>query len=397
MVLMLLLGDTAGSAQTPVPPATRPSGQGTESESGSPAFIEFSQLKVRHRPPAPSYPPLARVAGIQGTMVVRITVGANGFVETAEALEGPAMLRPAAVAICRAWRFDPVEVGGKPSRVQSELRMPFKLKDVPDSGREAQISQAVIDLEMTHSPLAAPIDPGAIQKEIDAWLAQVGLIQTSQTGADPAKTIHLSLKIQAVRTPDGLYIHDVMERASLLSDRGLKENKAGAPQRICFFDHAHGRKGESGFADSLLNTVRRSLTELIVPQVMGPPSKVAPGGGTLPADRSEPGRPLVVDFDFSQIKVKTQPAAPPYPALAKLAGIQGTVVLELTIDPAGATVDAEAVSGPTVLLVHAIRFALQWEFEPARLNGVPQFGRFKLTMPFRLAQRPPEPIFVNRR
>ena len=61
-----------------------------------------------------------------------------------------------------------------------------------------------------------------------------------------------------------------------------------------------------------------------------------------------------------------------------------TVVIVLTIDPAGIPIQAEAQSGPPALLTTAIGYALNWEFEPARLNGVPQLARFKLTMPFRL-------------
>ncbi len=92
----------------------------------------------------------------------------------------------------------------------------------------------------------------------------------------------------------------------------------------------------------------------------------------------------VVDFDFSQIKVKYQPPAPPYPPLAKLAKIQGTVVVEITVGVDGVPVKATALDGPPQLRPTAEQYAMNWRFEPALLNGVPQTARFKLTMPFRL-------------
>ena len=111
---------------------------------------------------------------------------------------------------------------------------------------------------------------------------------------------------------------------------------------------------------------------------------MAPGApGAPPAEPTEKAKG-VVDFDFSQIRVKRQPPAPPYPIAAKLARVQGTVVLDLIIDPQGEPILAEAREGPVPLLLTAIGYALDWRFEPARLNGVPQVARFRLTMPFRL-------------
>lgn len=92
----------------------------------------------------------------------------------------------------------------------------------------------------------------------------------------------------------------------------------------------------------------------------------------------------VVDFDFSQMKIKFQPPAPPYPPLAKIARIQGTVVVEITVGPDGIPLSAHAVEGPAQLRDTAEKYAMQWKFEPAMLNGVPQTARFKLTMPFKL-------------
>ena len=92
----------------------------------------------------------------------------------------------------------------------------------------------------------------------------------------------------------------------------------------------------------------------------------------------------VVDFDFSQIKVKLQPPPPPYPPLAKIAKIQGTVVVEIVVGLDGVPTKATALEGPPQLRPTAENYAMQWRFEPALLNGQPQMARFRLTMPFKL-------------
>jgi protein TonB len=92
----------------------------------------------------------------------------------------------------------------------------------------------------------------------------------------------------------------------------------------------------------------------------------------------------VVEFDFSQIKIKLQPPPPPYPAMAKIAKIQGTVIVEIVVGPDGVPVSARALDGPPQLRPTAENYAMQWRFEPAMMNGQPVNAKFKLTMPFRL-------------
>jgi protein TonB len=92
----------------------------------------------------------------------------------------------------------------------------------------------------------------------------------------------------------------------------------------------------------------------------------------------------VVEFDFTQIKEKLRPPPPPYPPMAKIAKIQGTVIVEIVIGPDGVPVSARALDGPPQLRPTAENYAMQWRFEPALMNGQPVNAKFKLTMPFRL-------------
>ena len=85
-----------------------------------------------------------------------------------------------------------------------------------------------------------------------------------------------------------------------------------------------------------------------------------------------------------RIKVKYSPPAPPYPPLAKIAHIQGNVVVEIVVGPDGIPVSARAVEGPTQLRAMAEDYAMKWKFEPAMSNGVAQSARFKLTLNFKL-------------
>jgi len=61
--------------------------------------------------------------------------------------------------------------------------------------------------------------------------------------------------------------------------------------------------------------------------------------------------------------------APEYPIIAKQAQVQGTVIIDATIDEQGNVVQARALRGPGLLLAAALQAVTSWKYEPTRLNG----------------------------
>jgi len=62
---------------------------------------------------------------------------------------------------------------------------------------------------------------------------------------------------------------------------------------------------------------------------------------------------------------------PVYPALARQARIQGTVVLHAIIDKDGQVAKLEVVSGHPLLVQSALDAVKQWRYKPTQLNGEP--------------------------
>jgi protein TonB len=62
---------------------------------------------------------------------------------------------------------------------------------------------------------------------------------------------------------------------------------------------------------------------------------------------------------------------PQYPAIAKAARIQGTVVLQATISKAGSIENLRVVSGPPMLQQAAMDAVRSWRYKPYLLNGDP--------------------------
>lgn len=256
------------------------------------------------------------------------------------------------------------------------------------------IERVVLQIETLSSAQSVPVDGKTIEQESRAWLAQAGVAVVNSESADPESTHHLKLEIQTLHTRDGIYAYNVMGRFSRLSDLKLIRNEPGKAQRIWFAQRLAGQKGETGFQDNLIQALHQTLRDMFIAPNAPPPRdeqpktpQVASGHEAMAHD----GAKKMVDFEFYQIKVRRQPPAPPYPPVAKANGIQGTVVVMIIVDPTGLPNRAEALSGPPELLMTAIRYALNWEFEPARLNGIPVMARFKLTMPFNLRENPLPP------
>lgn len=75
----------------------------------------------------PQYPPLARDAHIQGSVVLQAVIGKNGQIENVQVVSGPAQLARAAVDAVKQWRYKPYFLNGQPVEVQTMINVNFSL------------------------------------------------------------------------------------------------------------------------------------------------------------------------------------------------------------------------------------------------------------------------------
>ena len=78
------------------------------------------------------------------------------------------------------------------------------------------------------------------------------------------------------------------------------------------------------------------------------------------------------------------PIRPVYPAIAREARIQGTVVVEATISTQGLVEHARVVSGPPILATAALSAIAQARYEPFKLNGDPVEVETTISVIFKL-------------
>lgn len=79
--------------------------------------------------PMPQYPPLAKMARIQGTVRLEAVIAQDGTIQDLKVLSGHPLLIPAALSAVKTWRYEPTLLNGVPVKVITEIDVNFTLSD----------------------------------------------------------------------------------------------------------------------------------------------------------------------------------------------------------------------------------------------------------------------------
>jgi protein TonB len=75
----------------------------------------------------PMYPPIAKAARVQGTVVLQATISKSGTIENLKVISGPAMLTGSALDAVRTWRYRPYLLNNEPVEVDTTINVIFTL------------------------------------------------------------------------------------------------------------------------------------------------------------------------------------------------------------------------------------------------------------------------------
>lgn len=91
----------------------------------------------------PLYPPIAKTAGICGTVVLHTIIAKDGTVDELEYVSGPVLLMKAAMDAVKQWQYAPTLLAGEPVMVDTTISVVFALSgckaanNAPPSGAPA--------------------------------------------------------------------------------------------------------------------------------------------------------------------------------------------------------------------------------------------------------------------
>jgi TonB family protein len=123
-----------------------------------------------------------------------------------------------------------------------------------------------------------------------------------------------------------------------------------------------------------------------VPAVRGPAESRQPSEGLVQAASSvEPADAMELSAAAAESGLVHR-VEPDYPEDARRQGVQGSVVLEVHINPDGAVQELKLISGPSLLAQAATDAVRQWKFKPHMVNGHRAEMQTVVTLNFRLPQ-----------
>jgi TonB family protein len=312
----------------------------------------------------PIYPPLARQARIQGTVVLLIVIGKAGEVRDVRLMSGHPMLAPAAIKAVKQWKYQPYQQGGQAIEVATNVSVSFRL---PEAGFVSQPAYGV------DSPLIRS----------DEGVVPVSEFQMRQLRTEKVEPVYPALAVQA-RIQDTVVLEVQVNAAGDVENVKLV---SGHPLLVKVSIEAvkqwkYSPYVQNGNGTPFVGVVRLNFTMgtgddggiVSEPAIVEnlPPSSGFPRGVRISSGVSQ---------TFLLRKVD-----PEYPPEAKDEHIEGVVRLEVNIDREGNVSNLEPISGDPALAAAAIEAVRQWKYRPYLLHGEPVEVDTQVEVNFRLAE-----------
>lgn len=115
-----IIGGVLSSAPPPPPKATTPKRIRVGGQ------VENAKLMFQ---PKPDYPPLAKMARIQGTVKLEAVISKDGTIQDLKVLTGHPLLVKSAIEAVSRWRYQPTLLNGEPVEVITEIDVNFTLAE----------------------------------------------------------------------------------------------------------------------------------------------------------------------------------------------------------------------------------------------------------------------------
>ena len=288
-----------------------------------------------------TYPAEAREKGIEGKVIVKVSVLETGAVESVEPVSGDPILLKGAVEAVQNWTFKPFIRGGKAIKVASNLPVSFAL---PGAGDAAMVEPIKI---------VAPAYPR--QAEAENMQGQA-LVRTfiNETGDVEKEEI--------VESTDHVFNQPALDAVKqwkfkpYLADGKAIPVAVKLPVDFAFSDNVH---------------------DGVMPELKYPREVPAPSDAPKP---TEVASGVVAGKLIHRVD-------PTYPWQARNWHIQGDVLMKALITKEGRIGSLQLVSGEQALAKSAMGAVQQWRYQPLVLNGKPVEVHTIVTVHFTLAAR----------
>ncbi len=367
-----------------------------------------------------AYPPAARAAGVEGTVLVRALIDTLGHVTEAQIQTSVPMLDSTALAFVRGWRFRPAEVDHRPVAVWVTTPVRFVITEhrdspaalkVPPAARPAPQSALAgryfVDDDTTVIVIVTPTGPHTMDLESSSRWVGSGELDSAgyhggfrypKTASDPTSE-DLRGTHEATAEPDGRWrVH-----GEFVDERGRAFDVTWTPvgmppprgtRRLAATDAVDSPPESAPRPTGPVRMKPAPGTQIVSapPSEAPQPSEPAPierrawppPTAQLPAQMLEhPAWPpewrsgvdgvLPVDTtpvdSLPRVVRRVDPA--PFPSPGRPTSLDGLIVVKLRVERDGSVGEAAIAESIPVMDEPALRAVRQWRFRPALRRGKP--------------------------
>lgn len=272
--------------------------------------VQQGSVTLLHRAPV-HYPPEARSKGIEGTVVLEVSIGETGLVTDARVLSGAEELRSAALQSVLQWHY----ANDAHAPVKTHASVDFRV--TAPMGKGSRGGQLV----MIPPPPPPPPASATVEKII------LNVPEELKQRVQDRLTLHEGDQLTGQAMAD-------LQNAITSVDEHLRLN----------IQSPNGQKNSTVII--MLENAAPAQAQAVAP------GKIRVGGGVEAANLIHKVTPI-------------------YPPEAKAARIQGVVRFNATIGKDGSVLDLQLINGHPLLVQPAQDAVKQWVYKPTLLNGAP--------------------------
>jgi len=335
---------------------------------------------------APVYPEIARQARVEGAVILEATTDTYGQIASVKVLRSIPLLDQAAVDALKQWVYEPMIINGKPQSVTFTVTMQFKLDE-----KKPQVGGVVGSVfggvtGGVEGGVSGGVTGGVQGGVVGGVLGSVESPQDlKKFEGDAVRAVGKIEPPKLVKSPDPVYPKEArqarVEGIVILeakTDEGGNVVDARILRSIPVLDQA------------AIDAVKQWKYEPLV--IDGQPRKVI-FTVTVRFMLKEGGKAKTPE-KFAQGAVKAegyveppkllQSVDPVYPEVARMAMVQGVVILSVKTDEKGHVADVMVLRSIPLLDQAAIDAVMQWVYEPLVVDGKAVPSVFNVTVRFRL-------------
>jgi TonB family protein len=343
----------------------------------------------------PIYPKEAAKAGVEGVVIMEVTTDTYGRIAAVKVLRSIPLLDQAAIDAVKQWVYEPMIINGQPQPVVFTVTVRFNLdKDNKPVG--AGVVGGVKGGVATGvgGGVAAGVEggvKGGVSGGIESGV--VGGVSGGVAGAQDLKALDRDAVRAVGEVKPPKLIKQVSpvypEEARKAGVEGIVILEAKADEEGNVVD-ARVLRSISALDQAALDAVKQWKYEPMI--IGGKPRKVVftvtvrfalkEGGTSKTLDKFAQGA-VKAEGDIKPPKLIKE-VSPVYPEAARVAGVEGVVILSVRADEKGGVSDVMVLRSIPLLDQAAIDAVRQWVYEPMVINGKAMSVVFTVTVRFQL-------------